>query len=64
MSLSADDFRLDSKSAYIPKCINISRLFPEKKISMTYIRLFTTFITLNKRSKKMFMRRETVSTKK
>ena len=52
MSLSADKFQLNSKNAYIPKCINILRLFPEKKnkkkISKTYIRVFTTFITLKK----------------
>ena len=31
MSFSADEFQLNSNSAYIPKCINILRLFPEKK---------------------------------
>ena len=30
-SLSADEFQLNSKSAYISKCIDILRLFAEKK---------------------------------
>ena len=55
-SLSADEFQLNSKCAYIHKCnhrcINMYEctcaVIREKKtISKTYMRVFTTFITLN-----------------
>ena len=54
-SLSADEFQFNSKSAYIPNCINILRLFlkkNQKKISKTYLRVFTTFIILHKKKTK------------
>ena len=59
-SLSADDFELNSKSAYIPKCIYLGinmcectsvvikafkKFFLKQKNHQDYIRVFTTFIT-------------------
>ena len=64
MSFSADEFQLNSNSAYIPKCINILRLFLKKKISKTY-RVFTTFITQKfKKTKSIKLNRASFETKK
>ena len=53
-SLSADEVQLNSKSAYIAKCVNILRLLPEKKQKKNQQELYkslhyTTFFTLNKK---------------